>query len=232
MGRNGWFGRYEVSILLYLLIISADLLADSVGILAEPLMSSPRGQAGGIGRVVKVSTLFPLLLIFVVGTRPVWESTLLTPVAAKNIQDQQVQMALIASRYLDKPVAVNDLGAVALSSKRYVLDLYGLGSYEALSLRRDPNNDPRLWIPRLMAAKDVRHAIVYDSWFPVTPDNWIKVANLKLPGRRVTPASDIVSFYATSPASAKDLTQAIARYKSENPSKASMVQLVSSDPGD
>ena len=39
-------------------------------------------------------------------------------------------MALIASEYLNKPVAVNDLGAVALSSKQYVLDLWGLGSYE------------------------------------------------------------------------------------------------------
>jgi len=226
LGANGWFGRYEVSILLYLLIVSADLLVDQLDSRTEFLASASLGRQFGAGRVAKASILFPLLLVFVVGTRPLWESTLLTPLAAKNIQDQQVQMAVIVSKYLHKPVAVNDLGAVALSSKQYVLDLWGLGSYEALSLRRDPANDPRLWIPRLMAEKDVHYAIVYDSWFRETPGNWIRVANLTLPGRRVTPASDVVSFYATSPASAEDLAEAIARYKSENPNKASMVQLV------
>jgi len=225
LGRSGWFGRYEVSILLYILIISADLLAEGDGFQSEPLAASPVGRTAGVGRVVKTSTLFPLLLILVVGTSPLRQSTLLTPAAARNIQDQQVQMALIASKYLDKPVAVNDLGAVALSSKRYVLDLWGLGSYEALSLRRDPNSDPRLWIPRLMKEKNVEHAIVYDSWFPVTPDDWLKVAELRLPGKRVTPASDVVAFYATSPGSAKIISHSISRYIADNSSKAGMIKI-------
>ncbi len=83
-----------------------------------------------------------------------------------------------------------------------------------------------------MAKKDVRHAILYDSWFPVTPDSWIRVANLKLPGRRVTPASDVVTFYSTSPSSADELAEAIARFKSENPNKASMVELVRAGTGE
>lgn len=231
LGRNGWFGRYEVSILLYLLIVSADLFMNQVDSLPAFLSSASLGEQTGARRISKGSTLFSLALIFVVGTKPLWQSTLLTPFAARNIQDQQIQMALIASQYLDRPVAVNDLGAVALSSRRYVLDLWGLGSYDALSLRMAPKNDPRLWIPRLMAQKGVRHAFVYDSWFPETPHNWIRVAILKLPGMKVTPASDVVTLYATSPASADDLTVALVRYKAENPSKASMVRLVRTEGG-
>lgn len=225
-GKNGWFGRYEVSILLYLLIASSDLLIEYIDRQYAAISAASARLKPRISRALKAIILFPLIIILVNGTRPLWECTLLTPLAARNIYDQQIQMAVIANQYLDKPVAVNDLGAVALSSRRYVLDLWGLGSYEALSLRKDPDNDPRLWIARLMAKKDVRHAIVYDSWFPVTPDNWIRVAYLKLPGRKVTPASDVVTFYATSPSSADELVEAIARFKSENPSKDSMVEII------
>ncbi len=225
LGRNGWFGRYEVSILLYALVVSSDLWAEYVN-------TSIKGAGASAPRLIKSGpdllnkqSLFLLMVILAIGTSPLWQSTLLTPAAARNIQDQQVQMALIAGRYLNKPVAVNDLGAVALSSRQYVLDLWGLGSYKALSLRRDPKADPRVWIPRLMADKKVEHAIVYDSWYPVTPEDWIKVAELKLPGRRVTPASDVVAFYATSPGSAETMADSISRYASDYPSKAQMIKM-------
>ena len=77
-----------------------------------------------------------------------------------------------------------------------------------------------------MAEKKVEYAMVYDSWFPVTPKNWIKVAELKLPGRKVTPASDVVSFYATSPSSAGRLLEAISRYTLDNPSKSGMLAIL------
>jgi len=170
--------------------------------------------------------MFALLIIIVIGTKPLWDSTMQTPLASKNIKDQQIQMALITSQYLNKPVAVNDLGAVGLSSSRYVLDLWGLGYYEALSLRRDPNGNTRLWIPRLMKEKGVDHAIIYESWFPETPANWIKVAQLRLPGRRVTPASDLVTFYATSPSAADEMAQAISRYIADHSSEAKMISIL------
>lgn len=238
LGRTGWFGRYEVSILLYLVLISADLLAQGFASRPErgggrdaPHADSGIGRTAGLGRFGRPSTLAALLLIAVFGTRPLWQHTLLTPIATRNIQDQQVQMARIASRYLDRPVAINDLGAVALSSRRYVLDLWGLGSYQALAYRSNPNNDPRRWIAQLMAEKQVNHAMVYDSWFPVIPDNWIKVAVLRLPGPRVSPSSDVVSFYATSPVAAHELTEAVKRYKAENPRQSSMLHLLWSGPG-
>jgi hypothetical protein len=209
---------------LYALIISADLWTENVHNSIQGAGASAPRQVRSFPGLLKKQALFPLMVIFVIGTRPLWQSTLLTPAAARNIQDQQVQMALIAGKYLNKPVAVNDLGAVALSSRQYVLDLWGLGSYEALSLRRDPNADPRVWIPRLMADKKVEHAIVYDSWFPVTPENWIKVAELKLPGRQITPASDVVAFYATSPGSAETMSDSISRYASDHPSEAQMIK--------
>jgi len=226
LGRNGWFGRYEVYILLYLLIISAGLLTEKIRLASGSTLASSERHAGSLARLLNRKNMFALLIIIVIGTKPLWDSTMQTPLASKNIKDQQIQMALITSQYLNKPVAVNDLGAVGLSSSRYVLDLWGLGSYEALSLRRDPNGNTRLWIPRLMKEKGVDHAIIYESWFPETPANWIKVAQLRLPGRRVTPASDLVTFYATSPSAADEMAQAISRYIADHSSEAKMISIL------
>jgi hypothetical protein len=223
LGRTGW--RYENSILLYILIISATLWIERYGALTPSAASMKPRQTGSVAGPLRKQAFIPLMVIFVIGTSPLWHVTLMTPIAAQNIKDQQVQMAVIISKYLDRPVAVNDLGAVALSSRKYVLDLVGLGSYEALSLRRDPEARPRLWIKRLMADKKVEHAMVYDSWFPIPPDNWIKVADLRLPGRRISTGSDVVAFYATSKVSAATLRDSISRYISDHPSSAKMIEI-------
>ena len=224
LGSTGWWGRYEVYILWYVLIIATDLLIRrSKGHLTQSVVASASQNARLKVALPKKRVLIPLLLIFFIGTQGLWQKTRFTAAASKNIYDQQVQMALIASEYLNKPVAVNDLGAVALSSKQYVLDLWGLGSYEALSLRRE-GSDPQIWIPQLMNKKKVDHAIVYDKWFPIIPDNWIKVAELKLPGKRLTPASSVVSFYSTSQSSAKIMLDSINKYISDHKSKAKMIR--------
>ena len=77
----------------------------------------------------------------------------------------------------------------------------------------------------MMNEKKVDHAIVYDKWFPIIPDNWIKVAELKLPGKRFTPASSVVSFYSTSQSSAKIMFDSINTYISDHKSKAKMIRL-------
>lgn len=133
---------------------------------------------------------------------------LATPLASANIYAQQAQMARLV-RYLDEPVAINDLGLVALRGGVPVLDLYGLASPQAMRLRRDPQADPRLWMSALMAERGVRIALVYEHWFPVRPTSWTKVADLRMTLPNVVAGSASVALYAVDPAAAQRLTRAL-----------------------
>lgn len=142
--------------------------------------------------------------------------TLLAPWAAGNIHDQQQQMAVIAKDYLRQPVAVNDLGLVSLHNPDYVLDLQGLGCHTALELRRDHPGDSR-WIQALMQQHQVEYAFIYADWFPRLPDNLIRVGRLILPGRKITAGEQEVSLYASSPATAGQLADALRAYLRATP---------------
>jgi hypothetical protein len=178
-GKYGWYGRYEVYYLTFILVISLKYLLDN--------------------DAKKWPIVFILPFVFNSLVVPSFTSAR----ASSNVHHQQGQMAKI-TKLLDDNVAVNDLGLVAYNSRHYVLDLWGLGSVEALTQRKS-NTGNAYWIHDLMVKKQVPYAIIYDTWFPLKPDNWIKVAELVLLEKRITPASDIVSFYATSVQSAEKM---------------------------
>lgn len=185
-GKFGWFSRYEAYLAIFILIIAARVL----------LISRP--------------SQWKLLLISPIAFSSLCYATIKTPIAAANIYNQQAQIAKIAE-ILGKPVAVNDLGLMSLRSGQYILDLWGLGSREALELRKTSSNAP-YWIAKLMKEKSVNFAFIYDEWFPYKPTSWIKVGFIKLDQERVTPASDKVFLYATSPESAEELVAALKTY--------------------
>ncbi len=203
-GRYGWFGRYHIYFATWILIVFF---------------------------AAYVRTAFarwmPLNLLLAAGFAAAsWSAitcTLTTASGSRNIFDQQKQMATIAGDYLDEPVAVNDLGFVAFHSRKYVLDLGGLASFEALKLRADPATD--VWIRRLMDRYQVEHAMVYDSWFARRPTNWIRVATLDLPAPWVTVGDDKVAFYSTSPQAAARLRRALVEYRKSSTQAAMMLVL-------
>jgi len=155
-------------------------------------------------------------------------ATLTTPLGARNVADQQKQMAIIARDYLRESVAVNDLGFVSLYAPRYVLDLGGLASYEALLARANPATD--VWVADLMKRHHVEQAMVYDGLYPRRPANWIRVATLHLPLPWVTVGDDKVAFYSTSPEAAARLRQALANYRKSSPQAAMMLELAPPPP--
>lgn len=192
-GHVGWFARYEDYYVFFIVILIVRLAADL----------HVRFMPG------------VLCLPFVFATLTV--ATLNTPLAAANIYNQQVQMARIAVM-LGEPVAVNDLGLMSLRSGQYTLDLWGLGSIDALRVRLR-GTDFFEWIGGLMQTKHVRYAFVYDTWFPHRPASWIKVGELKLLQRRITPSSDLVSFYADDSSSAEKLRLTLKRFAQQNVSR-------------
>lgn len=149
----------------------------------------------------------------------------LTPLASKNIRDQQAQIAIIAKYYLDQPIAVNDIGQVSFRNKHYTLDLAGLASPEALTLRKN-NQINSKWVASLMSKHKIHYAFIYDSWFPNIPSNFIKVAELHLPGMKITPSSNTVSFYADNTYNAETLKESLIRYAKDRPNDAAMLALM------
>lgn len=151
--------------------------------------------------------LAALLLIQVGRFAP---ALLSTPRATNNIYEQQYQMGRFVHDYLKQTVAVNDLGYVAYRNARPVLDLWGLGSQEAIQARR--SSDP-YWFDTLARQHQVPYAIIYDEWFPPKPPSWMKVAELKLSRKPVFAAGDTVQFYALDCQAADRVTAALQAFK-------------------
>jgi len=207
-GKYGWFGRYEAYMMLYQFLWP-------IAIGCELLISSQR--AVYISLFIAAATMSSL-----------WINTIKTPLACLNIKQQQLQMGLIA-KHLKEPVAVNDLGEVAMLSQHYVLDLWGLGSMEALRARRSGSPDAQ-WIEQLMIRHNVEFAFIYDKWFPLRPSGWQRIATLNLPKRWVMQVGDTqVSLYATNGAAAERLTRALITYQATEPGAAEAGLVLHSD---
>jgi hypothetical protein len=149
-----------------------------------------------VTRVALVSAALVALLV------PRFVATaMVTPRAANNIYLQHVQMHRFATDSWREPVAVNDLGRMAYRNPRYVLDLWGLGTPQALRERRR-GGDPA-WMDRLAREHGVRLAMIYRHWFPALPAGWTQVATLTFDGPLRTPDARDVAIYALDAASAE-----------------------------
>ena len=182
-GHFGWFGRYEVYFLVFLAILLLDVV----------LPRWPKAWAFLLALPIALSTLL--------------YATVLTPLAAENVYSQQVQMAKVV-KLIGKPVAVNDLGLVSLRGQQYVLDLFGLGSLEALKLRGE-HPDRSEWADELMARKGVDYALIYDGWFPNRPRGWIKVAELHVYMPNISLAGLDVALYAANMQAATEIAKVL-----------------------
>ncbi len=124
----------------------------------------------------------------------------------RNIWRQQRQMArFVAECYPRETVAFNDIGATDWASAnrtggRAALDLFGLSERETLRVRL---SDPQmvLWpreAQRIVKARGVRLAIIYDSWFEphLLGPEWTRVARWDC-GSIVTSTDRRVSFWTT-----------------------------------
>ena len=203
-GRYGWFGRYHIYFAAWIAILFLDAYVRA-----------------GLGRARFLTAA--LVVWFAYASLESMIATLATPLGSRNIADQQKQMAIVARDYLAEPVAVNDLGFVSFYARHYILDLGGLGSYEALKARASPASD--VWISDLMNRHRVEQAMVYDKLYPRRPANWIRVATLTLPLPWVTVGDDKVAFYSANPAAAGRLREALVNYRKSSPQAAMMLEL-------
>lgn len=192
-GRFGWFSRYEIYIWSVALVLAVFLWRKA----AWALLSRPRG--------VLVAALLVAALCL-----PYLYSLVLTPLAAHNIHLQHVQMHRFATRFLEAPVAANDVGRLAYRNPHTVVDLAGLGNRAALMARRDWRGPE--WMDRMAADAGADVALVYESWYPELPEGWVKLAELRMQGPRITPSDTVVSVFAREPAVTASVREALARF--------------------
>lgn len=151
VGRFGWFHRYGVYMWAYSAMVVFHLY--------RPILE-------------KRKVLFAAVLLATSGNY--LTGYLKIPYASGNIYRQQYQTARLVRDWAPGPVAVNDLGLVALFSDHYVLDLWGLAVPEALDGAGDPE-----WVDSAAAASGVNLAVVYPGRFQGL-FHWERIAVMEL----------------------------------------------------
>ncbi len=151
VGRFGWFHRYGVYMWVFSVMIVFYLFRNFI-----------------------LKHRFIFVLLFGILSANYVYSYKSIPAASTNIYQQQFQMRKFVHEWLNKPVAVNDLGLVAMDYEPYVLDLWGLATPGAINGASSP-----AWVDSSALANDVSVAIVYRDELPGI-HHWQQVARLEI----------------------------------------------------
>ena len=147
-------------------------------------------------------------------------ATIRTPIASRNIYEQQFQMHRFAKDFFPRRVAVNDLGWVSYQNDVYVLDLWGLGSETARRLRFNDQLDARA-VSVLVEKANVEYAMIYKSWLEDSiPDNWCHLATMR--SERVTAGDEYVHFFATDASIQEDMSGALKQFAQTLPKRVTL----------
>jgi hypothetical protein len=178
-GRFGSYSRYEIYMWTTVLLTLIYLFGNQLVRLSNGIP---------LPRVVAALSVCGLTLGW-----PYASTLISTPLASRNIYEQQYQMHRFITQYWRGPVAVNDLGWTSYQNDAYVLDLSGLALREALQARHTANSD---WMDRLADEHNVRLAMIYREILKSIPSGWTAIGELHLGTSRITPFSSSVVFYA------------------------------------
>jgi hypothetical protein len=197
-GKFGWPERYEIYAVLTTLMLASYLAKEAI----RRVLSAPGGRA--------LVLLGGSALLIVGGSRYA-RATMLAPLGANNIYEQQYQMHRFLTEFHQGPACVNDLGWTSYRNDFEVVDLWGLGSERARALhQRDAG--PKGY-EDLARERGADLAIIYtDVLADNLPPGWVSLATMHLSRRLVTPASDRVDFYATDPARVQPLREELRAF--------------------
>ncbi len=150
-----------------------------------------------------------------------------TPLASRNIWQQQYQMGLFLREFYPQGrVAANDIGAIDFLDDLHLMDLSGLASRPVMQAQQDGSwqRDLAGTLDVITSAADVHLAVIYDNWFnydPATdraavPPDWIRVAEWTIPDNVVCGGAT-VTWYAVGPVEADALRTALVQFSGALP---------------
>ncbi len=141
-----------------------------------------------------------------------------TPIASKNIWDQQGQMARFVERYCAKqPIVLVDIGAVSYYAHGPVIDLIGLGTDSIARMRLD-RNDPSESVNRFIANQGAIVAMIYPIEQYEPDSSWEKEGSIVIQDRYVC-ARDTVDFYALRASDTGWLRSSLSDFRSRTTSE-------------
>ncbi len=198
LGQFGSYYRYEIAI----------LTAATLGVLytyKDAFAGFLRGEYTSVKYIVAPVIAGGAVFI------QYWTTVPTVAVASNNIYEQQYQMSRFVEEFYRQPVAVNDIGLVTYrSGGQYVLDLWGLSSYEALKARM--SGAGASWIAELTQRHSIRVAMVYSPWFGALPAAWRPVGYLHLRGKRISVGDAKVTIYALDEEMAQTIPQLLTAF--------------------
>ena len=219
-GNFDWFYRYDAYLLS--LAVFANLYAFAW--LLRPLAATQPDSLPGQRSGWKVATAALILIVLAIPTgmllaRRSLEANRKTPLAARNIFEQQIQIArFLRQEYSGAQVAVNDIGAVSYFADFRPLDLFGIGSNEVVAARMD-HNFGRQWLEKTAASRNLDIAVLYEPWFrDELPPSWIRVGEWEIQ-ENVVCAQPVVTFFAATPEKAARLARSLARFDAQLPDR-------------
>ncbi len=124
------------------------------------------------------------------------------------------------SYYQDAAVAANDIGAINYLADIRCLDLWGIGNAD-IDLKKRNGFYNREQIESVTRSKNIRIAILYDSWFSrhgvsILPSQWIHVGEWKI-SKNFVCGDEIVTFYAVNLTEAANLQVNLNAFSSSLP---------------
>lgn len=197
----GWAFRYEAYLVATGIVVIAAGVSGSGGALplrifdrASPVYSAAVGLAA-----------LALVAPFAFRTG----SAMLGPQAMENIYEQHFQVARFIDEYYNgQAVLANDVGVVSYLPTAHIVDLVGLGTADVTRIRRQ-GRFSNAWLKKYVKAKDVRLAVVHDSWFAGSeglPVGWERVGTWTVYGH-VPFTAKTVSFFSVDSAETAALRQ-------------------------
>ncbi len=205
--RIGWLFRYEMFLLIPLLVSLCTHLAGRSGV-----FQSHRGLGRwGMGLACAVA-MIPLAVRAAVAID-------YFPKASRNIYEQQIQMStFIRQYYSDHVVGANDIGAVAYLGRAGIVDLWGLADTATARARIVGDLSPELLDER-MRHRGGSIVMVYERWFTKTgglPDSWIKAGEWTIQDNVIC-GDSTVAFYAIDRGGVDKLSQHLREYTAALP---------------
>jgi len=213
--KFGWFYRYEA----YLIVLAIFTFCFSIRETFKMLTKEKREKQNRNIRIFEVVFIASILLV-ILGIRGV-KALLETPTASQNIYEQQYQIGLFLRQYyLQKNVAVNDIGAINYLANCDCLDLWGLSSMEVAKAKRKGNYNTE-FISQISKQHHIKIAILYTPWYEIyggLPSYWRKVGEWKILNNVVC-GGDIVSFYAVKLGEEENLKKYLKKFSKKLPKK-------------
>jgi len=196
-----WFYRYEAYLMVLGVLSLALLWSSDDGV--RDRARSLKENVGG--RFVLAMLALPLVVraMSAVGE---------TPLAMKNVFEQQYQMGLFFGQELgDAPIALNDIGAVSWLTAAPIVDVYGLATQRVADLKRQDRWDARE-VDALVSSRGVRAVAMYEcALAPLIPASWTLVGEWQIRDN-VAVSGETVGFFAPTPADVDRLQRALERF--------------------